>query len=413
MSRQELLAALDAAPAGLRTLRATVRRWTHLGRHRTGFERTAAADPGLHTVMLAAVDASGGGLPETTESVSRVWFAAPGRWRVEGEHDTLFVSDGDQRWEGFPHFVTERGTSPSVADAPVLGELLLPAVLLGSCRVGDVAETESFGCACWAASAAPRRVPGDSLIAGPRPLPPQHDPYTYRLVVDAEHGFLLVHTALLDGEPCSVVEITDLTVDAPITDDMFRLPPGATIQTEVEERARLLREAGIDPATVDLTDPAAVARARSGAYGRQAMAPTDAGARARHFVPWGPPPDDEAAAEQAVRAAFRDYDAASDDGRDLVNVQAGEGLVEPMALAGRRAPGVTRDNVALTVDTLRFVCPDEAVVWFSLEIDGHPSPLLRGRRGRAVRVDGRWLIERGTIAELLAFAGVAVPPPPT
>lgn len=94
-------------------------------------------------------------------------------------------------------------------------------------------------------------------------------------------------------------------------------------------------------------------------------------------------------------------------------MQAGTGLVEPMALAGRRAPGATRDNVALTVDALRFVCPDEAVVWFSLEIDGRPSPLLRGRRGRAVRVEGRWLIERGTIAELLAFAGVPVPPPPT
>jgi hypothetical protein len=57
------------------------------------------------------------------------------------------------------------------------------------------------------------------------------------------------------------------------------------------------------------------------------------------------------------------------------------------------------------------VCPDEAVVWFSLGIGGERSPLVRERRGRAVRVGGRWLIERGTIAELLAFAGARVPPP--
>jgi hypothetical protein len=412
MSRGELLAALDAAPAGLRTLRATVRRWTHLGRQRAAFERADAADPGVRGVMLMATSEPGGRLPETTESVSRVWFATPDRWRVESEQDALFVSDGNQRWEGFPHFVTERGSSPSAADAPVVGELLLPAVLLGRYRFEDVTAAESFGRACWAATATARAVPRHGSIAGPGPFPPQHDPCVHRLVVDAEHGFVVAHTALLDGEPSAVVEITDLAVDAPIADSTFRLPPGATIQTQAEERARQLREAGVDPETVDLADPAAVFRAMSGAYGRRDTGRADPGELARHFVPWGPPPDDEAAAERAIRAAFRQYNAASEDGRELVNVQAGVGLVEPMTLAGRRAPGATRDNVALTVDALRFVCPDEAVVWFSLEIDGQPSPLLRGRRGRAVRVDGRWLIERGTIAELLAFAGVQVPPPP-
>jgi len=28
-----------------------------------------------------------------------------------------------------------------------------------------------------------------------------------------------------------------------------------------------------------------------------------------------------------------------------------------------------------------------------------------------VRVDGRWLIERGTMAEVLGLAGVTLPPP--
>ncbi|HEX6423420.1 MAG TPA: hypothetical protein VFZ79_08065 [Acidimicrobiales bacterium] len=411
MSRGELLAALDAAPAGLRTLQATVRRWTHLGRQQAPFERADAADHGPRTAILMATSDPGDRMPETTESVSRVWFAAPARWRVETD-GALFLSDGDQRWEGFSHFVTERGSWPSVADAPTLGDLLLPGVLLGGYRLDEVTEAETFGRASWTATATARAVPRHGSMAGWGPFLQGHDPCVHRLVVDAEHGFILAHTALLDGEPAAVVDITDLAVDAPIADSTFRPPPTATIQTEADERARLLREAGVDPETVDSTDPAAVSQAMRGAYGLRATGQARPGEMARHFVPWGPPPDDEAAAERDIRTAFRRDSAASENGRDLVNVQAGDGLVEPTTLAGRRAPGVTSDDVTFAVDALRFVCPDEAVVWFSLEIDGEPSPLLRGRRGRAVRVDGRWLIERGTIAELLAFAGVQVPPPP-
>jgi hypothetical protein len=178
MGRGELVALLDAAPGALRTLRGTVRRWTHLGRQRTAIERANEARGGVHSVQLTVGTWSGGTPAEATEWHSRVWFEAPNHWRGEGDDTTLYISDGDRRWEGFTSFVTERGESPSLA-----------------------------------------------------------------------------------------------------------------------------------------------------------------------------------------------------------------------------------------VDAVRFVCPDEAVVWFSLEIGGEQSPFVRQRRGRAVRVGGRWLIERGTIAELLAFAGVHVPPP--
>jgi hypothetical protein len=64
------------------------------------------------------------------------------------------------------------------------------------------------------------------------------------------------------------------------------------------------------------------------------------------------------------------------------------------------------------VRAVRFVCPDEAVVWFDVEVGGRvPTPVVAGRRGRAVRAGGRWLIERGTMAEMLALGGAHVPPP--
>jgi hypothetical protein len=182
------------------------------------------------------------------------------------------------------------------------------------------------------------------------------------------------------------------------------------VQTEADERARWLRDRGVDPAGVDLDDLDAVVRAMHRDLPQSG--PVAAAEKAHHFVPWGPPAEDTVAAEREIRGVFRLYAERSRDGRDLVNVQAGAGLAEPMSAAGQRVPRVTEDNVAFAVDALRFVCPDEAVVWFSLEVGGQPSPLVRGRRGRAVRVDGRWLVERGTIAELLTFAGVRVPPPP-
>jgi hypothetical protein len=415
MGRGELVALLDAAPGALRTLRGTVRRWTHVGRARTASERANDARGGEPAELLIAWDGSGGMPPETTESESHVWYAAPNRWRVEGDDTTLYLSDGDQRWEGFTSFVTERGGQgevPGLADSPPLADWLLPGALLGAYRFDEVTEVEAFGRRCLAATSKTRPTGPPGTMGVTTML--AHAGYggdEHRFVVDAEHGFVVRRTALVDGEPWAVTELIQLVVDEPIDPGLFRVPAGTTVQTLAEERARMLRDAGADPAAVDLADDAAVSRAMAGARRLAPPGGVPLAERARHFVPWGPPPDDEAAAEAAIHAAFRACAEASADGRDLVNVQAGEGLVEPLTLAGRRAPGAAPGNIAFAVDALRFVCPDEAVVWFSLEIGGERSPLVRERRGRAVRDGGRWLIERGTIAELLAFAGARVPPP--
>jgi hypothetical protein len=73
----KLVALLDAAPGALRTLRGTVRRWTHLGRQRTAIERANEARGGVHSVQLTVGTWSGGTPAEATEWHSRVWFEAP------------------------------------------------------------------------------------------------------------------------------------------------------------------------------------------------------------------------------------------------------------------------------------------------------------------------------------------------
>jgi hypothetical protein len=62
------------------------------------------------------------------------------------------------------------------------------------------------------------------------------------------------------------------------------------------------------------------------------------------------------------------------------------------------------------VDDIVFLRSDEAVVWFSVEVDGNRFPMVNGREGRAVRVGDRWLIEHATLVDLLRFARVIVPP---
>jgi sarcosine oxidase gamma subunit len=152
---------------------------------------------------------------------------------------------------------------------------------------------------------------------------------------------------------------------------------------------------------------AAIFQARGTAFGTP---PLDD--QVAQFVPWGPPPADPAAAEAEITAAFHDHGAADASGTDLVNVHAGAGLAASLAAARRRLPGATAGNSHFVVRAVRFVCPDEAVVWFDVEVGGRvPTPVVAGRRGRAVRAGGRCLIERGPMAEMMALGGALVPPP--
>lgn len=64
----------------------------------------------------------------------------------------------------------------------------------------------------------------------------------------------------------------------------------------------------------------------------------------------------------------------------------------------------------MVVDDMVFLRDDEAVVWFGIDVDGERFGFVNGREGRAVSVGGRWLMERATLVDLVALAGVPYPP---
>jgi hypothetical protein len=379
------VALVDGAPGGLRTLSATMRRWEHPERVARARDRLDEGPGTIHAVLRAV--SADDGRPVGVDDACRVWFTPPNRWRIEhdDEHHGLDISDGRRRWLGFRGFVTERGRGPELAHSGDLGRLLDPSPCLGLLAFDDVVADERSGRPCLRAVGRPRAgwarglAHLEMLTLGGAGL-------EHRFWFDAAHGFVLRHEGLVDGEPAIVTELTDVVVDAPVPAERFEVPAGTTIRTEAQERARLL-EAASPGGGWSLDD------------------------RVRQHVPWGPPPDDESGARAAVTAAFEAFGATGPDGRDLLNVQAGHGLGPLLDRARRRLPGATAGNTAATVDALRFLTPDHAAVWFTIEVAGQRTPAVGERLGRAVRVDGRWLVEHATVADLLAFGGIGVPAP--
>src|SRR5262249_28335817 len=117
-------------------------------------ERWADAS-GMTTLIRVARE----GGPAPTEALSRVWFAAPNRWRIEraaGGHETVDISDGDQRWQGLAGVGTGRGRDPTLASSDALGWMLVPGLLLGLLTFGDILEADLAGRRCITARARPR-----------------------------------------------------------------------------------------------------------------------------------------------------------------------------------------------------------------------------------------------------------------
>ena len=123
----------------------------------------------------------------------------------------------------------------------------------------------------------------------------------------------------------------------------------------------------------------------------------------------GPPPDDEGAAREAVIDIFLRRMELSDDGESLPNVLGGENLgpcrQEVMARFGGIAARTTT-----TVERVQFLNDHEAVVWWTVALDGRP--ILGTLQGRLVLVDGQWKATRETVCGDMGRAGVQCPPPP-
>jgi len=124
----------------------------------------------------------------------------------------------------------------------------------------------------------------------------------------------------------------------------------------------------------------------------------------------GPPPEDEERAREEIAASFAAHDETSGDGRSLTMVERGENLGPLAGEARERHRSVVPEGseVAVTVDRVAFTSSENAVVWFSIAIDGRS--VLSNHRGHAVVEGGRWKMSRHTFCDLMSMAGVQCPP---
>jgi hypothetical protein len=282
MMRAELLTLVEAAPGPLRTIEAALTRWAdlrlvaavheHLARFSgLGGDRALpqpaaekGEDPG---------DPTEGGSEAPDESLAYVLVALPDRWRVVGRGH-IAVSDGHQSWVGTGSLVTERdSTRAALHDAGPIGACLYPGPLLGWLDFGDPEPDERAGRFCWTVDAYPRPLAGGADTAEPAApiaaasrLPAEFLGVEHRFWFEARTGIVLRHEGLLEGQPCSRTELTDVVIDDPIPPDEFSPPPEAIVRSSHELLRDHLTELGVDPDRVDLDDPGQVRRAlRQGA----------------------------------------------------------------------------------------------------------------------------------------------------
>lgn len=262
----DLLALVDGAPGGLRTLQAALTTWSHrvlvAEAHRRSEAAARAGDPAVPAGHPGAAPLDTVEAPEATESLATAYVVVslPDRWRVVGRGH-LAVSDGRRSWAGTSTLVTERGaTRAAIFDAGAIGACLYPGTLLRRLDFSTPEARLIEGRPVWYVEGGPRR-PGTT----PRRLKPL-DPRLQRELVgidhrvwfDADTGIVLRHEGYVDGEACSTTSLTDLVFGKPVSDAEFRPPPGAVVRPRHELLRDHLAAMGIDPDTVDLDDPAQV-----------------------------------------------------------------------------------------------------------------------------------------------------------
>lgn len=405
----DLLELIDGAPGSLQTLEGRRWIWRHHERSRRAIEFLASLQGAnvSHEMLISG----SGPIEETLDRHDQVWIELPNRWRIDGS-GRIELSDGVCRWAGRTDHVGQLDEDVLDLSSTEIGPLIRPGeFLIGALKFDEPILDEVAARRCWRVDARP--------IEARRYMRPSH--LTMRLGgvdhtfwFDAETGIVLRHVGTLDDQPCSIHEFGDVKLNDTIEAETFRFTPpqGATVERSIDGLLRRAKQRGVDLSNVDRDNPAAVRQAfqesmRRGVPSSGRMKKTR---RAKH-VPIGPPPADPAEARRQIEYAYTHQDETGADGTTLVNVQSGENMAPLLVRARKRVPNSNPESVTTVVDDVLFLRPDEAVVWFSVEIDGQRFGMVYGREGRAVVVDGTWKMERATLVDLLNFAGVTYPPP--
>lgn len=220
-----------------RTVRATIREWSHEERRRRALEQYVASRPRGSSRVGVAVSSRPASAPVSFESetILRVWFEWPDRVREEREvvtgsaETTVGVRDGERWW----HYSPSQGALSNEADLRVgsgigqtVEQLLDPAHLISSFDFELIGPTEHAGRQALRAIATPRpELP--PWFSAPEPTHPRD------LVVDRERGPLLRDAALVDGEEYWLAEVLEIAFDESFPRETFVLvpPAGETVET--------------------------------------------------------------------------------------------------------------------------------------------------------------------------------------
>ena len=381
----DLLEPIDGAPRGVHTLTGSVWKWTHHERSQRAFAEITRPHGGS-----VAIARFGEPMGETNAQHWRVWLDLPDRWRFESDHH-VDLRNGGRRWVGSASRITELSDDRTEVEDTEIGMLISSGSrLLGALRFGDPTEDAVAGRPCLQVSATLNRSDGGARF---NPVDVRLGSIDHIYWFDAVTGIALRHVALIEGEPCAITEFKEVRINPPLGDVDFQFvsPPGAIVERQVDHLIRMAEIRGADLSGVDRDDPQAVQTAI-----QQVMRPNRPTPEARlklqksKHVPLGDPPEDEAAAQEAIVHAFDHLGEVDGAGVALVNVQRGQGLVGPLHEAQKRAPGGADDPASLIVDDVEFLRPDEAVVWYSVEVNGERFPMVKGREGRAVKVGEQW-----------------------
>jgi hypothetical protein len=127
---------------------------------------------------------------------------------------------------------------------------------------------------------------------------------------------------------------------------------------------------------------------------------------------FGPPPQDEKAAREAVEAVYANM-MATDESGNVEAVDGGSNLGQCLHEARDRHRAMVSDDApgaTVTANVVRFVNDHEARVLFTIQVGAPLNQTFGGRTGRALLVDGAWKVARETFCEFMQMAGVQCPP---
>jgi len=231
----DLLELADGAGDSFRSVRATVRLWQHTARFERAMERHAASSRGGIALMSFSDEESDEPPPEDSESLQRLWWERPMRFRQE-DGEGVTVSDGITVWRyvpGFGTIVHERAADGNGGEGTFGDEVIFePAAMLAELSLEPLERTVAAGREAIHVRATPRA--GESEWSGFWGFTPGADEYD--LLIDAERGVLLRVEARLENEPVGITELLEVAFDEELPEEIFRFepPPGEPVRTSAE-----------------------------------------------------------------------------------------------------------------------------------------------------------------------------------